>query len=104
MKKLNRPTIPLGEMLPELLRKLGSEASSREQVGAVWERVAGAETARHSVPRRLARGRIMVEVENSAWMHALSLRKEALLQGLVELLGAAKVKGLRFRMGDGKDA
>ena len=103
MKKASRVT-PLADVLQRVLQELVSEGSTREQMQEVWARIAGAEAARHSWPRKMLRRRLVVEVENSGWMYALSLRKEALLIGLVELLGAAKVKGLSFRMGEGKDA
>ncbi len=70
----------------------------------VWERLVGKEAAKHSWPRQLTRGRLLVEVENSGWMYNLSLKKNQLLQGLVELLGASRMKELSFRMGESKDA
>jgi len=42
----------------------------------------------------------LVEVENSGWMYTLNLKKEKLLQGLIEAFGAGQVKGVRFRMGE----
>ena len=64
----------------------------------------GKEASLHSWPRRLRESRLLVGVENSGWMYLLRLKKEALLQGLVELLGASRVRELRFRMGERKDA
>ena len=64
----------------------------------------GEEAARHSWPHRLMGGRLLVEVENSGWMYTLNLKKPQLLEGLMELLGAARVKGLGFRIGEKKDA
>lgn len=96
---------PLGDILPQVFRGLSLDLRpSQEKIQGVWERLAGKEASQHSWPRRLGKGRLLIEVENSGWMYALRLKKEPLLQGLVELLGAICVKELRFRMGERKDA
>lgn len=77
---------------------------SLEEVQQIWEGVAGLEAAQHSWPRRLTGRRLTVEVENSGWMYTLNLKKQALLQGLVEQLGADRLEGLLFRIGEKKDA
>lgn len=92
-------------VLSGLLKKLQGDARpSREEVNEVWERLAGQETAGHSWPVRLTQGRMVVEVENSGWMHALGLRRQSLTEGLVELMGAGRVRQLSFRIGEKRDA
>ena len=92
-------------VLSGLLKKLQRDARpSREDVNEVWARLAGEEAARHSWPVRLTQGRMVVGVENSGWMHALSLRKPFLVEGLIELMGAGRVRQLSFRIGEKKDA
>lgn len=75
-----------------------------EEMAAVWKRLAGEEAAQHSWPRRLAQGHLTIEVENSAWMYVLGMKKIELLEGWMELMGAARVRALGFRMGEKKDA
>ena len=60
----------------------------------------GEEAAQHSWPRKLEQGTLTVEVENSGWMYVLGMKKRELLEGWIELIGAARVKGLSFRMGE----
>ena len=98
-------TSPLVDILPKVFKDLRPEARpSQEIIRETWERLVGTEAAGHSWPRRLARGRLTVEVENSGWMYTLRLKKMQLLEGLIELLGAARVRTLGFRMGEKRDA
>lgn len=102
--KTGAPT-PLSALLPGVLRQLqGEERLSLEQIGAAWERLVGSEASKHSWPRRLVGSGLAVEVENSGWMYELNLRKTDLLEGLIELLGAGRVRRLTLRMGEKKDA
>jgi predicted nucleic acid-binding Zn ribbon protein len=98
-------TAPLADLLSRVLRGLKDERSiSREEIQKAWGRLVGRKAARHSWPRSVTRGRLLVEVENSGWMYTLNLKRSQLLEGLIELLGAGRVKDLRFRIGEAKDA
>lgn len=101
--KTHQPT-PLSELLPGVMRTLGAvHRPPVEEMASVWKRLAGEEAAQHSWPKRLVDGRLMIEVENSGWMYVLGMKKMELLEGWMELLGAARVRGLSFRMGEKKD-
>lgn len=92
---------PLGDLLPKVLQELRAEGRpSLEAIQESWRRLVGEEAAHHSWPRKLTRGRFLVEVDNSGWMYTLSLKKPQLLQGLIELLGARHIKDLSFRIGE----
>lgn len=98
-------TAPVTEVLSGLLRKLSLEGRpSLEEVTEVWRRLVGQEAASASWPRRLNRQRLVVEVENSGWMHQLRMKKLQLQEGLIELMGAGRVKELSFRIGEKRDA
>ena len=103
--KKSTPSTPITEALSGLLQKLKTEGRpSLEEVTEVWKRLAGEEAARYSWPRRLNRRCLVVEVENSGWMHELRMKKAPLREGLVELMGAGRVKELSFRIGERRDA
>ena len=92
-------------MLAGVLRNVRKGGKlSLEEMAEVWKRVAGAEAAGHSWPRRMSGGRLVVEVENSGWMYALGLKRAQLTEGLIELLGAGRAKTLSLRIGERKDA
>lgn len=98
------PGTPITDILSGLLKKLQAEGRpSVEEASEIWKRLAGEEAAKYSRPRRLNRQRLVVEVENSGWMHELRMRKAQLQEGLIELLGAGRVKELSFRIGEKKD-
>ena len=104
MKKKVSTGTPLTEVLSALLKKLQAEGlPSREEVSEIWKRLAGESAAASSWPRRLNRRRLVVEVENSGWMHELRMSKAPLQEGLIELLGAGRVKELSFRIGEKKE-
>lgn len=97
-------TTPIRSVLAGLVERLqGGGRPSQEEMVTLWRQLAGEEAARHSWPKRLAQQRLIVEVENSGWMYALGMRKAQLLEGLVELMGAGRVRQLSFRIGEGKD-
>ena len=99
-----RPIESLGSILPKVIQGMQKDPRpSLEEVQEIWERLAGREAAQHSWPRRLSGRRLTVEVENSGWMYTLNLKKPALLQGLMEQLGARRVEELAFRIGEKKD-
>ena len=101
----NRFPIPLRNLLPQLLTDIQHGGRpTKEVMETAWGRVVGEKAAQNSWPRRLARGRLIVEVGNSGWMYTLSPMRFEILQGLIELLGAGRVKSLSFRIGEGKDA
>ena len=104
MKK-SIPSTPVTHLLSGLLRKMQLEGRpSLEEVTEVWKRLAGERAAAASWPRRLNRQRLVVEVENSGWMHELRMRKLQLQEGLIELMGAGRVKELSFRIGEKRNA
>ena len=99
-----RPVIPLSKVLHGVLENLQPDTKlGQEEIEAVWERLAGKEAAIHSWPRRLTKGKLLVEVDSSGWLYTLNLKKQFLAEGLIELLGAERLRELSFRIGE-KDA
>ncbi|MBI3317655.1 MAG: DUF721 domain-containing protein [Candidatus Omnitrophica bacterium] len=105
MRSRKSQATPLADLLPGVLQSLRPDTRpSLERIEQVWRRIAGEKAASHSWPRSLQRGRLLVEVENSGWMYTLSPRRPQLLQGLIEWLGAGRVRDLSFRIGEPTDA
>ena len=105
MKKGKAASTPIQKILSGLLHKLHAEGRpSLEEVTETWKRLVGEEAAQYSWPCRLNRQRLVVEVENSGWMHALRMKKDQLQEGLIELMGAGRVSQLSFRIGEKRDA
>ena len=99
-----RTTAPISTVLLGLLRKLQADTRpSLEEIEQIWQQLVGEEASQHSWPQRLARQRLVIAVENSGWMYTLGMRKAHLLEGLIELMGAGKVRELSFQMGEKGD-
>ncbi|MCM8794418.1 MAG: DUF721 domain-containing protein [Candidatus Omnitrophica bacterium] len=96
----------LADILPQAMRsmKKGQAHLTKEEIEGVWTKVAGPQAAQHSWPHRMTKKRLIIEVESSGWMYTLNLKRQQLLVGLIELLGADRVTALNFRIGEKKDA
>jgi hypothetical protein len=69
-----------------------------EAIRSGWTEIAGPELARRSRPSELRGGVLSVLVDNSAWLHEMTLRSSELLAGLQARHGAT-VASLRFALG-----
>ena len=67
------------------------------RIRRAWPEVVGADAARRAEPRGLADGCLTVAVDNSPWLHELTLRGEELTRRLSERFGV--VRSLRFVVG-----
>src|SRR2546428_5282965 len=67
------------------------------RIRRAWTQVVGADAARRAQARTFADGCLTVAVDNSPWLHELTLRGEELTQRLNERFGA--VRSLRFVSG-----
>lgn len=69
-----------------------------------WASLVGTDVARRARPDALAAGTLTVLVDNSPWLHELTLRTEAMRQRIAERF--PEVRSLRFALGtlDGEPA
>src|SRR5881628_735651 len=67
------------------------------RIRRAWPEVVGPDAARRAQPRTFADGCLSVAVDNSPWLHELTLRGEELTRRLSERFGA--VRSLRFVAG-----
>src|SRR5882672_7894724 len=67
------------------------------RIRRAWTEVVGADAARRAQPRSFTEGCLTVAVDNSPWLHELTLRGEELTRRLSERFGA--VRSLRFVAG-----
>lgn len=83
--------------VPELRERL-----AEHHVKRVWSALVGADVARRAQPRSLVDGCLTVVVDNSPWLHELTLRADELTARLRERFPA--VRTLRFTLGTLEDA
>jgi len=84
----------LGAAVPTLRGRLFEVRIRRE-----WRELVGAEIARRCQPVELRNGTLELIVDNSPWLHELSLREAELLSRLGERYGREAVRALRFSLG-----
>jgi hypothetical protein len=94
--KLSRP-IRVGDMLTTAVPGL-RDRMLQETIRGGWTDTVGHELARRSRPGELRMGVLDVVVDNSPWLHELTLRSNALLGALAARYGGA-VTSLRFTLG-----
>jgi hypothetical protein len=83
-------------LIPHALPQL-SERLAELQIRRGWASVMGADVARRTQPMALTGGCLTVTVDNSPWLHELTLRTEELTARVAE--GFPTVRSLRFVAG-----
>jgi predicted nucleic acid-binding Zn ribbon protein len=63
----------------------------------VWEKVLGPKAFKHTKSVYLTKDKIRVNVDSSAWLYDLNLKKESILRELKSVLGVQEVT---FRLGE----
>jgi hypothetical protein len=86
----------VGDLLPDAMPQL-AERLAEVRVHQAWETVVGLDAARRTRPGSLVEGCLTVIVDNSPWLHELSLRQSELLAMI--RLRCPSVKALRLTVG-----
>lgn len=72
----------------------------KKDILAIWNNLTGDNTSRHAKPLMIKKKVLIVEVDSSAWLYELSLKKTILLREMQNKIGADKIHDIRFRMGE----
>ena len=90
--------MPLGDALRELLRSLGVDRRlAAYEVMAAWPAVVGEQIARVTVPQRVERGVLYVDVASAPWRAELTMKRLDLIERLNAHAGARVILDIRFR-------
>lgn len=86
----------VGDLLVEAVPRLGERLLERE-VRRAWPALVGPDTARRTQPQTVTGGCLTVRVDNSPWLHELTLRADE----LTRRVGArfSEIRTLRFVLG-----
>jgi hypothetical protein len=95
------PPRPFAEAVAALLAGLaGEHGQEQRSLEAAWAEIVGAPLAAHCRPAGLRKGRLLVLVDHSTWMHLLALEhKRAILAALSRRFPQLGVSELVFRLG-----
>jgi hypothetical protein len=86
----------VAELLVNAIPHLGDRLRE-QQIRSAWAAMVGADAARRTQPQALADGCLSVLVDNSPWLHELTLRAEELTRRTHERF--PEVRSLRFVLG-----
>jgi predicted nucleic acid-binding Zn ribbon protein len=90
----------IADVLAQLIHKRGyGRLAANEQLAEAWSAAAGT-LARFSRPGKLGRGSLEITVSNSTIMQEFTFQKERILSELTQKLPDAKIRNLRFRVGN----
>src|SRR5262245_41914795 len=95
---LKRSVLPrtVGDLLPEAMPQL-VERLDEVRVRQAWAEVVGDDVARRSHPSHLVEGCLTVVVDNSPWLHELTLRESEILRAIQRR--HSSVRTLRLSLG-----
>lgn len=95
-----RPTVPLNELVEQLLQQHQIGRSTPEDtIREHWKEIVGAANASYSHPARLERNMLTVLAAHAVVRNELFHHREAIVQRLKKLPGCEKIKALNLRAG-----
>lgn len=100
---MNAP-VALGTILRGVLDgKVAARSGLKDlKIWEVWNKAVGQKIAQHAQPDSFNNGRLLVNTSHPTWVTELGFRKEEIRLRLNELIGAAMVSDIVFRLGKKK--
>ncbi len=93
------------ELVGNVIKNLtGKERFGEEEIEGAWRKAAGDAAARNSRPVSFKKASLVVNIQSSSWLYELTSRKKEILAALEREFKGKKIKELRFRIGDIKEA
>lgn len=101
MRKKNAKPEGIGGIINQVIGKLDTKTHGRrEEIVAAWHKAVEPEAGSHAKPVAIKKNILTVEVDSSAWLYVLSLKKRGILGAMGKTLGGAGIEDIRFRMGE----
>ena len=91
----------IGDILKNVFAELEDKKNvSKEDIELFWKDLVGEKGFKHSRPLTIRKEVLTVQVDSSAWMQELVMRKRNILKGLKRRLGKDKISEIHFRIGE----
>lgn len=102
MKAEKRDSLPIGNVMDGVLKKLGLDRRFKEsQIAAQWKSWVGDAISRHSHPYRVVNKKLVVYVDNSVWLNELNRQyKIWILKKIQTVLGKELIQDIHFKIGE----
>ena len=98
---MKKDVTPIGDIVKAVFTQIeGSKLVSRDDVEKIWGQLIGEAGSKHSRPSLLRKGVLTVEVDSSAWMQEMAMKKRPLLKGLKRIFGKDTITELQFKIGE----
>ncbi len=89
----------VGELMGGALEGLGvGNMVEEKRMIEEWERVVGEKVAGRSRARKIVRGVLFVEVENSVWMQEIRFQKDRIIDRIRGMFPEVKVEDIRLEL------
>ena len=79
---MNKDTAPLKDAIKNIISKLEKGAKKDSELISIWERVVGRDISKHTKPRSLKSGRLVVNVSDSSRLYELTLKRQELIKAI----------------------
>lgn len=87
----------IGEIISRVMTRQGYEKRSRQgPIYELWPQMVGEILAQKCRPVAIQKGVLVVQVDDSVWMHELQIQKYQILQRLWKLVGEDQVSDIRW--------
>lgn len=93
---------PLGILLKHVVSGLGRKRLTQDRVRRAWKAVVGKRAKAHTLPVSLKKGTLSINVDSSAWLYELTLKRREILKKLDSKIKGNKIRLIRFRIGEVK--
>ena len=91
------------DVVAGILASLSGEKEKKvlfeEDINCIWKDAVGEKAFRYSHPTSFKKGRMVVVVSNSAWLHEITFRKIKIMKRIGSKLGE-EIKEIRFKIGE----
>ena len=65
-----------------------------------WQDAIDRDAAMHTKPVAIKKNILTIEVDSSAWLYVLNLKKKSILASMQKQAGKDKIEDIRFRIGE----
>jgi len=98
---MKRKSEKIDSIVKSIIEKLDRHSNlTTDEIEKGWKQLVGKKAFSHTKPVALGKKKLVINVDGSAWLYELTLRKNELLAGLKERFGEDKIKELQFRIGE----
>ena len=88
------------DIIPITLRHMGIEKKYNSQSIIVhWKKIVGSEISTHAYPIIVQSGILVIGVNNSVWLHHLSMMKDNIISKINQFIGEKLILDIRFQAG-----